>query len=198
MTLEELKELKDPEYRKEVVAAEMEMALPFQIRAIMKSRHWTQADLAAKTGMKQPRISALLKPGKVRPNIETLRRLAEAFDCALLVNFAPFSKLFEWQDSFDPDTFGVPSFTMELAAGAFDGLRIDKVAPATTFHPFLATPTIGPALAVVAEYDFLSDPLIAETKPAQFTLKTSPKRHAWDAGQSPAFHTVTSSVRQYR
>jgi len=76
----------------------------------MKARGWTQGTLAKETGMLQPRISAILKPGKVRPNIETLRRIAEAFDCALLVRFAPFSELVQGSESFNPETFVVPSF----------------------------------------------------------------------------------------
>lgn len=63
--------------------------------------------------MLQPRISAMLKAGKVRPNIETLRRFAEAFDCGLIVRFAPFSELADWSDKFNPDTFDVPSFPEE-------------------------------------------------------------------------------------
>jgi predicted XRE-type DNA-binding protein len=34
--------------------------IPFQIRALMKSRGWTQAQLAEKTHMLQPRISGLI------------------------------------------------------------------------------------------------------------------------------------------
>src|SRR5687767_5331286 len=70
--------------------------------------------------MLQPRISALLSPGKVRPNIETLRRVAEAFDCGLLIRFVPFSELLSRNQSFDPESFDVNSFEMELRNGAFD------------------------------------------------------------------------------
>ena len=61
--------------------------------------------------MLQPRISAILKPGKTRLNIETLRRFAEAFDCGLIVKFAPFSELARWSEFFDPESFYVPSFS---------------------------------------------------------------------------------------
>ncbi len=102
--------LKNPEYRARYVGSRINFGLPFQIRSLMKQRGWTQEDLARRAGMLQPRISAMLKPGKSKPNIETLRRLAEAFDVGLEVRFAPFSDLIYWSDRFDPDSFSIPSF----------------------------------------------------------------------------------------
>jgi len=112
MTYKLTEKLKDPEYRKAFVASQINMGIPFQIRALLKSRpHWTQATLAEKANMLQPRISSLLTPGKTRPNIETLRRIAEAFDCGLIVRFAPFSELTKWSEEFSPESFSVPSFS---------------------------------------------------------------------------------------
>ncbi len=102
--------LQNHAYRTAFVASQINVGIPFQIKALMKARGWTQDKLAERTGMLQPRISAVLKPGKVRPNIETLRRFAEAFDCGLLVRFAPFSELARWSDEFDPVRFDVPAF----------------------------------------------------------------------------------------
>jgi transcriptional regulator with XRE-family HTH domain len=103
--------LRDPEYRKAFVLSQINVGIPFQIRALMKSRGWTQAQLAEKTHMLQPRISELVSPGKTRPNVETLRRIAQAFDCALIVKLAPFSELVRWSEEFDPESFNVPTFT---------------------------------------------------------------------------------------
>jgi transcriptional regulator with XRE-family HTH domain len=105
--------LQDHAYRTAFVASQINIGIPFQIKALMKARGWTQEQLAERTGMLQPRISASLRPGKVRPNIETLRRFAEAFDCGLLVRFASFSELANWSDSFDPERFDVPAFEDE-------------------------------------------------------------------------------------
>jgi transcriptional regulator with XRE-family HTH domain len=107
------KKLTDPEYRKAFVSSQINIRIPFQIRALMKERGWKQEDLAKAAGMLQPRISGLLSPGKTRPNIETLRRLAEAFDCGLIVRFAPFSELVRWSEEFDPESFSAPSFVTE-------------------------------------------------------------------------------------
>ena len=105
-----IQKLKDPEYRKAFVASQINIGIPFQIRALQKARGLTQEQLAEKAGMLQPRISAMSKPGRAKLNLETIRRLAEAFDCGLVVRFAPFSELVRWSDDFEPDTFYVPSF----------------------------------------------------------------------------------------
>jgi transcriptional regulator with XRE-family HTH domain len=119
--------LQDAEYRKAFVASQINIGIPFQIRALLRSRRgWTQTTLAEKTDMLQPRVSALLTPGRTRPNIETLRRIAEAFDCGLIVRFAPFSELVKWSQDFDPETFNVPSFDADAGF-------IQRRAPARTF-----------------------------------------------------------------
>jgi transcriptional regulator with XRE-family HTH domain len=111
MICKTFEKLKDPKYRKAFVASQINIGIPFQIRALLKSRPgWTQGTLAQRADMLQPRISGLMTPGKVRPNIETLRRIAEAFDCGLIVRFASFSELARWSEDFDPESFAVPSF----------------------------------------------------------------------------------------
>ena len=105
--------LRNEEYRRAFIGSQINIGIPFQIKALLKSRHWTQRDLAKQTGMLQPRISSLLTPGKTRPNIETLRRIADAFDCGLIVRFAPFSELSKWSNDFDPEAFCIPSFEEE-------------------------------------------------------------------------------------
>jgi transcriptional regulator with XRE-family HTH domain len=122
--------LRDPEYRKAFVASQINIGIPFQLRAMLKDRDWTQEKLAERTGMLQPRISAILKPGKTRLNIETLRRLAEAFDCALIVRFAPFSELINWSDKFRPDEFRVPAFDEEVQTEERDHPTLDRSAMA--------------------------------------------------------------------
>jgi transcriptional regulator with XRE-family HTH domain len=111
MTSRLAEKLRDPEYRKAFVASQINIGIPFQIRAMLKNRPgWTQATIANRAQMLQPRISGLMTPGKTRPNIDTLRRIAEAFDCGLVVRFAPFSEMAKWSDEFDPDSFSVPDF----------------------------------------------------------------------------------------
>jgi transcriptional regulator with XRE-family HTH domain len=121
-----VEKLRDPEYRRAFVAAQINVGIPFQIRALLKARGKTQDWLAKKTGMLQPRISGLMTPGKTHPNIQTLRRVADAFDCGLAVRFMPFTELTEWSERFDPETFKVPDFDTEMT------LREDKAPTAAT------------------------------------------------------------------
>jgi transcriptional regulator with XRE-family HTH domain len=107
-------EMLDKDYRHGVVSAQFDVDLPLQIRALRKERGWTQPKLAAEAEMKQPRISAMERPGGANFTLETLRRLAKTFDVALIVRFAAFSELDRWSKDFDPDNFSVPSFDQEL------------------------------------------------------------------------------------
>jgi transcriptional regulator with XRE-family HTH domain len=108
--------MQDKEYRHGFVNAQIEIDLPFQIRALRKQRELTQPQLADLTGMKQSRISKMEKPGAAHFTLETLRRLAKALDVALLVRFAPFRELVAWSHEFNPDSFVVPSFDVECQA----------------------------------------------------------------------------------
>lgn len=111
-------ELRDKEYRDAYVESQIRMLLPLQVRELRKRRDWTQPELADKAGMGQPRISELEKPGERRLTIETLLRLASAFDIGLQVRFLPLSELMEWSEGLDVDRFDVPSFETELKNAA--------------------------------------------------------------------------------
>ena len=102
--------LQEKEYRDAFVNSLLNIQLPFQIRALREARSWRQSDLAAKADMKQSRISKLEKPGEGGINLDTLIRLASAFDIGLLVKFASFKEIVAWSETFNPDTFTVPSY----------------------------------------------------------------------------------------
>ena len=102
--------------REAFVTSQINIGLPFQIRALRKQRGWDQKKLADEAGMAQPRISAIEKIGGASLNLETLKRLAAAFDIGLVVRFAPFSELAQWSDNFYPDDFAVLSFDEDIEA----------------------------------------------------------------------------------
>lgn len=77
--------------------------------------------------MRQPRISAIEKPGKGKLNIETLERIAAAFDVGLQVRFVSFGELIRQSERFDPDHFEIPGFEDELAATRSEGLTLTEV-----------------------------------------------------------------------
>ncbi len=64
--------------------------------------------------MAQPRICEIEKPGERRMNLDTLMRLASAFDVGLEVQFVPFSDLVSRSENFNPDSFSVKSFDHEI------------------------------------------------------------------------------------
>jgi transcriptional regulator with XRE-family HTH domain len=102
--------LTNKQYRDAFVGSQISIGLPFQIRALREQRGWKQSRLASEAGMLQPRISAMENPGGAKFNLETLRRLASAFDVALVVRFVPFGELVDWSERFNPDTFSIPNF----------------------------------------------------------------------------------------
>jgi transcriptional regulator with XRE-family HTH domain len=105
--------LKNKAYRDAFIGSQISVGLPFQIRALREQRGWKQSRLATEAGMLQPRISAMESPGAAKFNLETLRRLASAFDVALVVRFVPYSELVDWSEKFNPDKFNIPSFKDE-------------------------------------------------------------------------------------
>lgn len=98
------------------MAAQIAFGLPNQIRALRSERKLTQGDLAKLAKMAQPRICEMERPGERKLNLDTLMRLAAAFDVALEVRFLPFGELVERSEHFDPDSFSVKSFDDEVVA----------------------------------------------------------------------------------
>lgn len=103
----------DKEYSEAFVEAEIATTIPFQIRAMRQELGWTQADLAAKTGQQQATISDFENPNIGPKSIASLRKIAAAFDVALIVRFAPFSELVEWVANLSQKDHAVPSRTMD-------------------------------------------------------------------------------------
>lgn len=103
------------EYRDAFVSEDIDNGIPFQIRALREKSGWTQAELGRAAGMAQARISLLEDPNYARLNLATLKRLAAAFDVALLVKFVPFSELVERSASLSPSSLTPVSFDEDSA-----------------------------------------------------------------------------------
>jgi transcriptional regulator with XRE-family HTH domain len=108
-----IEKLKNWKYREAYIRASLNVNLPSQIRALRLRQEMTQGDLAEKSKMLQPRISAMEKPGATKFNIETLIRVAAAFEVGLIVRFAPFSEMLAWENGFSQDTFQVPTINSD-------------------------------------------------------------------------------------
>jgi transcriptional regulator with XRE-family HTH domain len=110
-----VEQLRDKEYRDAFVASQIRIGLPMQCRALRESRTLTQPQLAEAAGMSQPRISEIERPGERKLNIDTLLRLASAFDVALQVRFVTFSEFVDDDDSIDFDSYHVYPFDEDIA-----------------------------------------------------------------------------------
>ncbi|MBV8358602.1 MAG: helix-turn-helix transcriptional regulator [Deltaproteobacteria bacterium] len=89
-----------------------------QIRAMREKKGWSQQDLAKEAEMGQARISLLENPNYQTLSLNTLKRIANVFDVALVVRFVPFSKLFAMLDNETEETLAVPSFEEEFGTEA--------------------------------------------------------------------------------
>src|SRR5260370_1905644 len=86
-------EFHDKEYRHAYADDWLNTFIATQIKVLREQNELTQSDLADETGMKQPRIAVLEDISYSSWSINTLRRLAEAFDLRLSVKFETFSSL---------------------------------------------------------------------------------------------------------
>jgi transcriptional regulator with XRE-family HTH domain len=105
------RKMRNKEYRDSFVAANISNTISAQIHNMRESRKWTQTELATRCDMRQPRISALEDPECENVEIATLRRVASAFDVALLVRFVPFSEIARQVSNLSPSDFVVRDYT---------------------------------------------------------------------------------------
>jgi transcriptional regulator with XRE-family HTH domain len=111
------KKMRKKAYRDAFVQAQISDTVAAQISSLRNARGWKQTELAEKAGMKQSRISALEDPNHGNFEIETLRKLASAFDVGLVVRFVPFSEIAKWSASVSPATLAASSFAEDEFAG---------------------------------------------------------------------------------
>lgn len=109
-----INKLKDKEYRDAFVSALITNSIPFQIKALREQKTWSQKELGDLANMAQESISRLEDPNYGKLNLNTLKRLAAAFDVGLMVRFVPFSDLVEWDINLSNESLKVASFTEEV------------------------------------------------------------------------------------
>lgn len=120
----------DREYRHAYADDWLNTFIATQIKVLREQRQLTQKELAQETGMKQPRIAVLEDINYSSWSINTLRRLAEAFDVRLSVKFENFSSLIP-----EAENFGRKS--LERAQFADDGWFHRKPSQPTDDSPIL-------------------------------------------------------------
>lgn len=112
------KKLGSKKYRHSFVASQIGASISAQIASTRVARGWTQKELAKHAKMSQVRISVLEDPSYENFSIKTLRRLAEAFDTALVIRFAPFSEMLGWLTNVNPEHLAVTKFDEDLLVAA--------------------------------------------------------------------------------
>ena len=106
-----IERLRRKSYRGALVESEINNGLAFQIRTMQAERGWSQRELGERAGgIAQETISLLENPSYGGYTLKTLKRLASAFDVALIVSFAPFSELVDRVSTLTPEKLTVPQF----------------------------------------------------------------------------------------
>jgi DNA-binding XRE family transcriptional regulator len=121
-----LTRLGNREYREALVSSFINSTIAYQIRGLRKKKQLDQSSLGELTGMKQTAISRLENPDYGNLSVNTLKRIARAFDVALIVRFAPYSELVRWRSTMSQADMAPPSFDQDAdmssnATEAFGG-----------------------------------------------------------------------------
>jgi transcriptional regulator with XRE-family HTH domain len=114
-TLEKRPRWRNQEYRQAYMEAAIEQGVAWQIKINRERRQLSQKALAQRIGTRQSAISRAEDPEYGRHRLETLAKIANAFDCALQVRFIPYSVLAMDSDDLSPDALYAPSFEEECS-----------------------------------------------------------------------------------
>ncbi len=106
--------MRDKPYRDTFVAAHLSTNIAAQIQTIREQRGWTKRQLAQKAGMSPTRITVMEDPSYEKFTLTTLKRLASAFDIALIARFTPFSDLVDWVAELSPEKLETPEFKRDF------------------------------------------------------------------------------------
>lgn len=82
---------RDPAFREAYEANRPRRELALALRRMRKARGLTQADVAARTGMSQSHVSKLEAATGPMPELDTMRRYAEACGMAIRIDFQPLT-----------------------------------------------------------------------------------------------------------
>jgi transcriptional regulator with XRE-family HTH domain len=105
---------RDAEYRRAYLLASIEQGIAWQIKTNRTARGLSQADLADALGVEQSAVSQLEDPACGGYTVDTLLKLAEAFDCALSLRFVPFSELACESQDLSPQALYAAPYSEEI------------------------------------------------------------------------------------
>jgi transcriptional regulator with XRE-family HTH domain len=112
-----------PEARTKFVESHLSKNIAFQVRGMRARNDWSQQVLADKLKTNQNAVYRLENPSRAKPTLSTLKKVAAAFDVALIVRFVPFSQLVNWvtgteytEKGLSSDSLAVPSLGLHRTA----------------------------------------------------------------------------------
>jgi transcriptional regulator with XRE-family HTH domain len=103
-------EFQDEEYRNSYAEECVNTMIATQIKILREERNMTQSSLAQKAEMAQPRLSVMESADYSNWSVNTLKRLARAFDLALSVKFEAFSEVIMDFEEMSKESLSRPSF----------------------------------------------------------------------------------------
>ena len=103
-------EFQDEEYRHAYAEECLNTMIATQIKVLREQREMTQSTLASCAEMLQPRLSVMESADYSSWSVNTLKRLARAFDLALSVKFEAFSDVVLDFEEMSRDSLSRPSF----------------------------------------------------------------------------------------
>jgi transcriptional regulator with XRE-family HTH domain len=103
-------EFQNEDYRHSYAEECVNTMIATQIKVLREERTLTQSSLAQKAEMAQPRLSVMESADYSNWSVNTLKRLARAFDLALSVKFEAFSEVILDFEEMSKDTLSRPSF----------------------------------------------------------------------------------------
>jgi len=110
-----LQRFRERRYREGYLEAFLNTRIAAQIKALREARRLSQAQLAKRVGTTQPGISALENVHYTSWSLRTLKKLARAFDVALIVKFESFGKALDEVTGFSEESLAVPPFAKDPA-----------------------------------------------------------------------------------
>lgn len=145
-------DLTDKEIRADYMSERISSDLAYQIFSLREQRGWTQEDLALRYGVSnsQSRISRL-ETSCDGVSLNTLKKLASAFDVALSVKFVPFSQLAIEATSerldrpvpeFSRDSIQTSHFMIAQSFGNGRSVRRHSMATARSHRALFAAPPV--------------------------------------------------------
>ena len=106
--------LENKNFRHAYISDHIRIGIATQIRLLRNKANLTQAGLAKVIGTKQAVISRLEDPDSGSANLNTLLKIAKAFDVSLIAKFVSFGKFLEESKNISPASLTATNFVTEF------------------------------------------------------------------------------------